>query len=185
MPQNSSARQARALALACPACRDAPHASRDPTRRDTRTLRDREQRTAAPSCLPGPRKPARRPVGFRRPTAWGEGCAGRGLGRRFLAMHAPSSSPGSKRSPPLRAPAPFPRWAQVRQREPREVLVVDSLPERFTNAFTLAGGSSSDATRRHVDRNDASFDRLASCGNRRFGALKHACGQSRGAAHPL
>ena len=29
-------------------------------------------------------------------------------------------------------------------------------------------------------RIDASFDRLASCGNPRFGALEHACGQSRG-----
>ena len=34
-------------------------------------------------------------------------------------------------------------------------------------------------------QDDASFRRLASCGNARFDALEHACGQRRGAVHPL
>ena len=81
-------------------------------------------------------------------------CAGRGLGRRSLAMHAPSSFPGSKRSPPVRAPAPFPRWA--------------SLPDLHQCVHPCRW----QAFRRNP--NDASF------GNRRLGALEHACGQSRG-----
>jgi len=34
-------------------------------------------------------------------------------------------------------------------------------------------------------QDDASFRRLASCANARFGAHEHACGQGRGAVHPV
>ena len=114
-----------------PACRAAPARFHNPTR-------------AAPSCSPGPRKSARRPVGFRRQSTRGQGQ--RLLGRRSLA--------------------------------------ISSLPDPLHQRVHPCRGRPSDAIPHDTrDRNEeASFHRLASYGNPRFGALQHACRQRKSRA---
>jgi len=129
------------------------------------------------SCLPDAVDDERGPP----PTA-----AGPAAGSSLRPLHARAPSA------PTPNPTPLARWGAVG----RTFLACRRAPEshlRFRSPTVLsrrasvrggrcgaANGPFSSLDTARTVRIDASFDRLASCGNPRFGALEHACGQSRG-----